>query len=130
MKFLKPAEEDFSLQIINLVDVVLVLLIFFMVTTSYVGFASRLDIQLPDAKAGAAAGQKRSFTIEISGEGKIFLDGKESTKEEISTALRQPAGAKSSVIIRADKRLFYGLAVEIMGICRSAGINDIGLAVI
>lgn len=130
MKFHKSGEEDFSLQIINLVDVVLVLLIFFMVTTSYVGFASRLDIQLPDAKTGAATGQNRAFTIEIGSDGKISFDGKESSKEEIEAALRQNANTKSSVIIRADKRLFYGLAVEIMGICRATGISDIGLAVI
>lgn len=130
MRFLKSGEEDFSLQIINLVDVVLVLLIFFMVTTSYVGFASRLDIQLPDARAGAAAGQNRAITIEIGSDGKISFDGKESSKEEIDAALRQASGAKTSVIIRADKRLFYGLAVEIMGICRAAGVSDIGLAVI
>ena len=43
-------EEDYSLQLTSLIDVVFLLLIFFMVSTTFVDFTRRLDIQLPEAK--------------------------------------------------------------------------------
>ncbi len=130
MRFIKKDEENFDMNFVSMVDIVFLLLIFFMVSTAFVDFTKRMEIQLPEAKAGAASGQTRAFTIEISQEGKIFLDGKETPMEGIEEALRREPEARRSVVIRADRKLFYGLAVEIMGICRAAGINDIGLAVL
>jgi biopolymer transport protein ExbD len=51
--------------------------------------------------------------------------------EEIPARIRLAAdGAKRSVIIRADKKLYYGLAVQVMGVCSESGVSDIGLAVL
>ncbi|MBI4252519.1 MAG: biopolymer transporter ExbD, partial [Candidatus Tectomicrobia bacterium] len=48
MRFQKH-EEDYSLQLISMTDLVFLLLIFFMVTTSFVDFTRRLDIELPES---------------------------------------------------------------------------------
>ncbi len=51
MKFRKNEEEDFSLQLTPLIDVVFLLLIFFMVSTAFIDFTRRMDIELPEVKA-------------------------------------------------------------------------------
>jgi len=130
MKFRQRADEDYSLQLTPLIDVVFLLLIFFMVSTVFVDFTRQMDIELPESKSGTALTETKLFTLEVNKNGVIYLDGEEVLKEEISGIVSANKTNHRSVIIRADKSLHYGLAVEIMGICKSAGITDIGLAVL
>ena len=128
MRFNRP-EEDYYLPLTSMVDIVFLLLIFFMVTTSFVEFTRRLDIQLPEAKAGGPAEKVREVLIEVGGDGRIFLNGKETTLAGLEAALEATRGEGGSAIIRADRRLPYGFVVKLMGICRAYGIYDIGIAV-
>lgn len=131
MRFARKAEEDYSLKLTALIDVVFLLLIFFMVSTAFVDFTRRLEIELPDAKAGAPIPKSKVYTVEINRKGEIFVDGSRTDLIDLAAKIKKTEkNIKRSVIIRADKKLFYGLAVEVMGICRESGINDIGLAVI
>jgi biopolymer transport protein ExbD len=136
MKFAKNSEEDFSLQLTPLIDVVFLLLIFFMVSTVFKDFSRQLDIELPEMSAGKSPADIKTVTIEVNGEGSIFLDGEPVAIENLSGRLseiigkRAPREGARSVVIRADKTISYGAAVRIMDICRNAGIEDIGLTVL
>ena len=131
MKFIRREEEDYSLQLTALIDVVFLLLIFFMVSTAFVDFTRQLEIELPESTAGAPTPKTRVYTIEINKDGSIFLDGVKTDLLDLPGRIKaQGGGMKLSVVIRADKKLNYGLAVEVMGVCKEAGISDIGLAVI
>jgi biopolymer transport protein ExbD len=131
MRFNRGDEDDYNLNVTSLVDIVLMLLIFFMVSSAYVDFTKRLEIQLPSGSVGGQAAAEKPYSLEINREGKIFLDGSPVPLDGIRDAFaRQGRGMKKSIVIRADKKLFYGLTVQIMGICREAGIKEIGLAVL
>jgi biopolymer transport protein ExbD len=127
MRFNRP-EEDYYLPLTSMVDIVFLLLIFFMISTSFVEFPRRLDIQLPEARAGVPAEKVRQHLIEVGGDGRIFLNGKETTLAGLEAALEATRGEGHSAIIRADRRLPYGFVVKLMGISRAAGIYDIGIA--
>jgi biopolymer transport protein ExbD len=134
MKF-KRAEEEFSPNLISMTDVVFLLLIFFMVSTSFVDFSRRMDIQLPESKAAEVMGKIKRIIIEMPADQKIYLNGNivslKKLEEELKTSV-QPKniqGIKTTVIIKADKRLPYGRVVRVMGICKETGIIDIGIAV-
>jgi biopolymer transport protein ExbD len=130
MKFQRGDEDDYNLNVTSLVDIVLMLLIFFMVSSAYVDFTKRMDVQLPSASGGGSLSPGKPYTIEIDGDGRIFLDGGQVKLEEIKARLAQTGATRKSVVIRADKKLLYGLAVQVMGICSESGIGDIGLAVL
>ena len=131
MRFAARQEEDYSLQLTSLIDVVFLLLIFFMVSTSFVDFTRRMDIQLPDSKHSTEVERVESFLLEVGVEKRLTLNGKNVTIEELERRLdeakRKPG--RRVLIIKADKRLDYGFVVRIMGISFSAGIRDISVAV-
>jgi biopolymer transport protein ExbD len=131
MMFRKEAEEDYSLQLTPLVDVIFLLLIFFMVSTAFIDFTRRLDIQLPEAKAAQVIEKVKSFVIEMGIDKKILLNGKLVTMEALETQIKSEmkTAARGSAIIKADKRLPYGNVVKVMGIVKDAKIRDIGVAV-
>ena len=131
MRFQGDSEEDYSLQLTSLIDVVFLLLIFFMVSTSFVDFTRRLDIELPEAKSSAEVVEKKSFLIEVGVKKRISLNGKAVLLDDLESELK--AGVKSgkfkpSLTVKADKRLDYGYVIKVMGLISGAGIRDISLA--
>lgn len=130
MRFLKDSEEDYSLNLPSMTDIIFLLLIFFMVATVLKESTRRLDVQLPESRSGETA-ESLKLTIEMALDGSIALDGELVTMEALEARLRSDGAskAKRSVVLRADKRLPYGKVVEVMGLCQVSGVTDIAVAV-
>ena len=124
-------EDDLRIELVSMTDIVFLLLIFFMVSTTFVDFSRSLDIQLPDTKAAEVAQKTQQYVIEISQQGALRLDGQAVRLEELTQQLQasRGTGQQRSVIIRADKRLPYGQVITILGLVRQANIRDIAVAV-
>ena len=125
-------EEDYSLQLPSLIDVVFLLLIFFMVSTTFVDFTRRLDIQLPEAKKSNEVFEKKTILIEIGLGKKIHMNGKLVELQSVESAIRLKVKEKiklTTVTIKADKRIDYGFVVKILGKVFNLGIRDIAVAV-
>ena len=132
MLFRKEGEEDFSLDLTPMIDVVFLLLIFFMVSTSFIDFSRRMDISLPEAKASVTADKIKNYVIEIGLDKKIFLNGTEVDFKNLEKRLKEKKEEleiKKAVVVRADEKLDYGLIVKIMGIVNAAEITDLSIAV-
>lgn len=129
MRFTRKGEEDFSLDYTPLIDVVFLLLIFFMVSTQFVSFTKRMEVALPKSKAGKVVKEKKVMVIEMTAQGEIFLNGHPVSLKRLETILEKEKKAIRSVTIRADKSLPYGDVVRVMGICKAAGAPEIGIAV-
>ena len=130
MKFRSEGEENFSLDLTPLVDVVFLLLIFFMVSTVFIDFKRQVDISLPSSKSSAPSEVIEPVKVELTVDRQIFLNGEKISLEEFESALsRISPSKKKSAIIRADKNLPYGNVIKVMGMLQSAKILDIGVAV-
>ncbi|MBI4827314.1 MAG: biopolymer transporter ExbD [Nitrospinae bacterium] len=130
MRFKSREEDDYSLQLAPLIDVVFLLLIFFMVSTAFVDFTRRMDIELPESRSASGADREKVWEIEITREGAIFLTGAPVTLAELASLVEAPrAETRASAIIRADRRVDYGTVVEVMGALRAKSVRDISIAV-
>ena len=130
MRFRNENEENFSLDLTPLVDVVFLLLIFFMVSTVFVDFKRQVDISLPSSKSSVPSEVLEPVKVELTVDRQIFLNGEKISLEEFESALsRISPSKKKSAIIRADKNLPYGNVIKVMGMLQSAKILDIGVAV-
>lgn len=130
MQFLKETDEEVGISLTSLIDVIFLLLIFFMVTTTLIDPSRKLDIQLPEARAASAKVEPVPATIEIGPRGEITLNGDGVNLNTLESRLRAIGqDGKNRAVVRADRRLDYGRVVEILGICRASGFYDIGIAV-
>ncbi len=131
LRFRKRAQEPIELQIISLIDVVFLLLIFFLMGTTFVDLLDKLDIRLPESSVTTRQ-QRRNHLIEMSVDGRIYLDGALVTMEELLPRLERvnwdPGMGGRVVIIKADKRVSHGDVVKVMGICKKAGVLQVGIA--
>lgn len=113
-----------------MIDVVFLLIIFFMVSTVFVDFSRRMDINLPTSKSSILDESAKTIEIEMSKDKKIFLAGKSTTLLGLEQALANlKGGKKQTAVIRADKILPYGEVIQVMGLLQKAGVPDISVAV-
>ena len=129
----RPSQQDDEprLELTSMTDIVFLLLIFFMVSTTFVDFSKRLDIQLPDTQAAEVVRDTQQHVIELSRNGGLRLDGQTVQLDALTQQLQLSSGQarQRSVIIRADKRLPYGRVIAILGEVRQSNIRDIAVAV-
>ena len=127
----KREEDYFAMEMTPLIDVVFLLIIFFMVSTVFVDFSRRMEINLPSSKSSIIDEKPKTLEIEMSKDKKIFLAGKPITVLGLEQALRKldVKGRKQTAIIKADKLLPYGEVIQVMGLLQKAGIPDISVAV-
>jgi biopolymer transport protein ExbD len=131
MRFRKEEEDNFSFDMTPMIDVVFLLIIFFMVSTVFVDFSRKMDINLPTSKSSAIDESTKTLEVEMSKDKKIFLAGKPLTLLGLETTLAKMEfkDKKPSAIIRADKSLPYGDVIQVMGLLQKKGIPDISVAV-
>ena len=79
MRFRKEGEESFALDLTPLIDVVFLLLIFFMVSTVFVDFNRQMDISLPTSKSAIMDETPKTLEIEMTADKQIFFNGKKIT---------------------------------------------------
>jgi biopolymer transport protein ExbD len=115
MRFLTKNEEDYSINLPSMTDIIFLLLIFFMVAMVLKDSTRRLDVQLPQASSGRAP-EERRLTLEMAAEGLMSLNGVVVTQEQLEQLLGAPSVIEErlSVVIKADKRLAYGKVIEVM----------------
>ena len=130
MRFRAENEEDFSVDLTPLIDVVFLLLIFFMVSTVFVDFKKQMDISLPSSKSSILNELLEPVTVELTLDKQIFLNGEKIYIRKFESALSKITKSETKeAIIRADKNLPYGDVIKIMGMLQNAQILNIGVAV-
>lgn len=121
--------EEAQLSMTPLIDVVLLLLIFFVVTTS---FAEReIELQLPDSQSSQVPQVKKKYVVELGASGGLALNGDAITVQGFDIAIGEAAKADEirAIEIRADRKVYHGRVVEILGIVKKHGVDNVGIAV-
>jgi len=134
MKLRVKRGDEIELNLISLVDVVLLLVIFFMLSTTFVQ-DSRLRIELPQAGPGTAERPANAIIITISAQGSYRVNDRALVNNEratLSAALRQVAGESTSdpVTIRADARATHQSVVTAMDVAARQGFTQVNIATV
>ncbi len=112
-----------------LVDVILQLVIFFMVTTTFISIETGAQVNLPTADF-SQLGEGKTLTVTITEDNRLFINGSFVTWEEfpnlIVVELRKEPGV--AVVIEADKNVLHGRVVRIMDILKKAGAQKMAIA--
>lgn len=120
----KPMSE---INVTPLVDVMLVLLIIFMVTTPMM--VQGLKVELPDSKAEPIKDEKETLVLTVTKSKKLYLGEAEIKLDKLKSLLKNNVKVQKDkeIFLHADKGLPYGYIVEIMALARSGGAQHIGM---
>ena len=129
MHFKRHTELEHGLRPIDiapLIDMVFQLLIFFMLTSSFI-MQPGIKVNLPKAVTSEVL-KHENIEVAISSENVIYVNNKVITTQELKTLLKQVAQTKGSILIKADRRASLGRIVEVWDMCRDLGIIQINIA--
>ena len=127
---MEPLEEP-QLNLTPMIDIVLLLVIFFMVGTQFTDQESQLDIELPKvAEAQPLTGGPDELTVEVRRDGTALFEGEPVEDAELSarlTAARERFQGQA-VVFRGDRTIDYQRVMSVVSIAERAGIENIQLA--
>ena len=121
-------QEEAEINITPMLDIVFIMLIFFIVTTSFVK-ESGIDIQRPSAKTSEKKKQA-SILIAINQAGEIWIDRRRVDIRAVSSNIEKlkAESPEGSVVIQADKNALTDILVKVMDQVRMAGVKKISVA--
>ena len=125
--FEEDEEVIASINIVPFVDIVLVLLIIFMITSSAISRAS-IRVDLPTA-ASAGSAVASTLNIVLTAEGDIFLNGKPTTHQALGTHVARASWKDKDLqaVISADTSINYGRVIKIIDVVKSNGVKSFAL---
>lgn len=125
----RSKERSADVNIGPLIDMVFILLIFFVVTTTFV---KNLEVEIE--RPGAASGQRatrRALRVAIDAVGKVYIDGQPVHGWMVQSRVRELLSQQPDrpVLVVADKRLVTARLIEVVDECRLAGARKVGVDV-
>jgi biopolymer transport protein ExbD len=124
------AREEPEINLIPMIDVLLVILIFLMITTTYSKFAG-LEINLPTADAQAQQDKPNEIDVVVMASGGVMINKAPVSGgvEAIAQSLRNAAaGGEPVVVINADAKAAHQNVIDVMQAARNAGLTHISFA--
>ena len=126
----RKSKAGVVLEMTPLVDVIFLLLIFFLLTATYVK-NPYLDIDLPEASLDKMTSHKKDIDIGVSGDGDIRYENKGVTLDQLEGILKteHDANPEAVVVIRADKDSRHGRVVDVMDLAKKIGFGKLAIAI-
>ncbi len=131
---LRSHRQPVALNMTPLIDVVFLLIIFFLVSSHLARQETQLELDLPTASSGkeALAETGQRLTVNVLADGRVMLGSTEAPRDQIARRLeyeRGHSGDDLEVRIRADRSVPYGTVEPILLACAKAGIWNVTFSV-
>jgi len=125
-------DESPTLNLTSLIDVLFLLIMFFMVGTKFAQFEKKIKLEVPtvsDGKALSAAPEKR--VVNVFRTGQVTLDGEAVNLKELTTRLTSARSQYKDlgVLVRGDAEGNFQTVAGVLNACHQAGINRLAVAV-
>lgn len=116
-----------DINVTPLVDVMLVLLIIFMITSPML--VGGVEVDLPQTSSPVISGQYKPLVLSLDENGKIYLFETEIKREELPEKLKAitKENQDSRIFVRGDKKIPYGIVAEIMTLIQNSGYSKVSL---
>lgn len=126
MRFARPAPSSHGTPLAPLLDVVLLLLIFFVVTSSFA--TPTLELELPEAE-GRSSTRASALVIAVDATGEIAIEGRPTTLDALESRLREAKAQARPVELRADRATDHEHVVAVLDRAQSVGVVSLAIAV-
>ena len=127
MAFYKRKRSSPIIPIVSLVDILTVLLIFFIVTTTFKSQTPQVRIELPDSKTAVAApsAKARPTILTISPDGQCYVNAQPIELAKLGDAIKEAGKDGGEVAMRADKTVPFGTIIKVLDTLKEAGIENL-----
>ena len=125
-------DDQPTLNLTPMIDVVFLLIIFFMVATKFSELEQNIELEVPEvASAGTNRTPATPRTVAVYEDGHIELDGQQATLQELRSRLaaNRAQDTDLNVVVRGDGQCDFQHIASAMAACRDAGVAELGITV-
>ncbi|MDU7053434.1 MAG: biopolymer transporter ExbD [Dialister sp.] len=125
----KIKDKTPELMISPMIDLIFLLLAFFIISTMYMTEVRTISIELPNAESAEVV-HKSSSLVSVKKDSTYWLDEKEMPLDRLVEEVKVRSGANPgySVVIRGEKEARYNDVIRVLDACKNAGLTHFGLA--
>ena len=123
---IEAADDSNEVNLTPMLDVVFIMLIFFIVTTSFIK-ESGVEIDRPEASA-ATPRPDAQVLIAVTPEGGVWVDGQPVDLHRVGQQVAGMLSGEGSVVIQADRESTTGVLIEVMDRLQQAGVEQVAVA--
>lgn len=129
MNFARQRRTDARLDLTPLIDIIFQLVLFFMVSTTFVSSAG-IDVQLPESNADLILRESRDVNVWVTEDGAVLLDDEPVDFDSLSDEFERRFALEPdvTVIIKADQNVGHGRVVQVMDLARQKGLTNLAIA--
>jgi biopolymer transport protein ExbD len=123
-------DDDVAINLTPMIDVVFLLLIFFMVATTFLDPEREIEIDLPQAESGATVEKElEEIVINVHEDGRLVVSGRDVDGDDLVWTLERAARSnpETPVTIRGDRRVAHEHIVKVMDACGMAGLSNLSV---
>src|SRR3979490_1232812 len=116
-----------SIIIVSLVDILTILLIFFVVSTTFKRDQPEVQINLPDSKTSTkASSEQEHAVVSVSENDEVRLDGQVVSVDNLEASVRNlPPARRAALALQADKKSSFGTIIKVMDALKLAGVKNL-----
>jgi len=116
-----------SIIIVSLVDILTIMLIFFVVSTTFKRDQPEVQINLPDSKTSTkASSEQEHAVVSVNENDEVRLDGQVVSIDDLEAAVKNLAATRRSTLaLQADKKASFGMIVKVMDALKLAGVKNL-----
>ena len=125
-------DEQPSLNLTPMIDIVFLLIIFFMVGTKFTELERKITLRVPEVTdRGALSAAPERRIVNVYRDGTITLDGQTVTLDELTSQLTEVRRQYEDlgVLVRGDAESYFQGVASVLNACRQAGVRDLGIGV-
>lgn len=129
MAFKRRNFESPHIDLTPMIDVVFLLLIFFMISTTFIENPG-LQIDLPDASVETLTTEEKEVQVYLTAAGEIYLERKPVSLQELNDTLSgyKSAAQQMTFLLMADKEALHGKVIALMDIAKTVGFGKLAIA--
>jgi biopolymer transport protein ExbD len=129
MQFYTRKRRNLFVNVVSLIDILAILLIFFIVTTTFRKKQPQVQINLPESKAAetAPAATTEPVVLRVKTADQISLDDKPVALDQLAAAIQssREAQPQRGIALQADREAPFGVVVKVLDALKQAGIQDV-----
>ncbi len=123
----KGSETGVSIELTPIIDMVFLLLIFFLVATTFHQTEREMQVALPAAiSAGPITATLREIIINVDAEGRIIVSGRTIGADELRSLIERAVAVnpQQKVTVRGDRTTAYANIVRVLDVCKGSGVEE------
>ena len=119
--------HDVSIELTPIIDMVFLLLVFFLVATTFHQTEREMQVALPHAAfAGPISTSLREIIVNVDVDGNIIVSGRTISPRDLQVLIEEAVAGnpRQKVTVRGDRRTAYANVVRVLDICKGSGVQE------